>query len=56
MQICNKLLDVLLAHKNKEKQSEKNFMSSIPLNDILDLIDKEICEAIKSILNDDQLE
>lgn len=31
-------------------------MSSIPLNNIIDLTDKETYEAIKSVLNDDQLE
>jgi hypothetical protein len=56
VQIRNKLLDVLLVHKNKEKQSGKNFTSSVPLNNIIDLTDKETYEAIKSVLNDDQLE
>ncbi|CAI2199843.1 2753_t:CDS:2, partial [Funneliformis geosporum] len=54
--IRNKLLDVLAANKDKDKQSGKIFMSSVPLNNIIDITDRETYKAIKSILNDDQLE
>ncbi|CAG8494326.1 5516_t:CDS:2 [Cetraspora pellucida] len=52
--IRNKLLQILTAHKEKDKRAGKDFMNSIFLNNILDLSDDGIYDQIKKSLNKDQ--
>ncbi|CAI2196597.1 2101_t:CDS:2, partial [Funneliformis geosporum] len=55
-EIRNKLLGILVEYQNKDKKSGENYMSSVCLNSILDLSDKDIYKTVKRTLDMDQLD
>jgi hypothetical protein len=55
MDIRSKICKVLFARQNKDKKSGKDHMSSIYLNNIIDISDVEVRQKIEKSLNEDQL-
>src|SRR6266540_7216334 len=56
MDIRNKLLAILPAQKETDKKSEKDCMSSISLNNIIDLSNDNVSKRVNKSLDERQIE